>query len=335
MLDHVHSHILEFYLQKVKDKNICDFKKSRDLCEGDIKYILEYLSQALNLESPQLFEDFTAWLIDLLVYRNIPMHPILKRYQILQEGIKTVLPEISSGVAPCFEEALKHGSFVPKSTETPILPPEDDLLGKYIRFVIGGNRKARELVFKELKKGLTIFHVYMKIFEPAQHLIGRLWQINVISAAQEHYATVVIETIMSELYLKIFISEKNGLKMASFCIGTELHELGIRMVTDFFEMEGWDTSFFGAHLTIPDMLKTLHEESFDLVAISTTMIAHLKSLQMFIQKIREQDFSKSMKIIVGGYPFLVDNDLWEKGYTDIKAQNAQKAIRLTNTWFNV
>ena len=37
-------------------------------------------------------------------------------------------------------------------------------------------------------------------FEPVQHEIGRLWQINHISVAHEHYCTSVTQMIMSELY---------------------------------------------------------------------------------------------------------------------------------------
>ena len=35
--------------------------------------------------------------------------------------------------------------------------------------------------------------------------------------------------------------------MVATCIGGELHEIGIRMVADFFEMEGWDTYYLGAN----------------------------------------------------------------------------------------
>jgi len=180
---------------------------------------------------------------------------------------------------------------------------------------------------------MTISDLYLNVFEPSKRMIGRLWQTSVISVAQEHYATAVTQMIMSELYPRIFTSEKNGWKMASFCIGSELHELGIRMVADFFEMDGWDTSFFCANAPIPDMLKTLRDETFDLIAVSTTMMVHLKTLQAFINDIRVQDPLKTMKIMVGGYPFLVDGDLWEKVGADGTARNAQMAVKQATEWF--
>ena len=69
----------------------------------------------------------------------------------------------------------------------------------------------------------------------------RLWQINKITVAQEHYFTATSKLIMSQLYSRIFASNKNGLKFIAVCVNEELHEVGIRMVSNILELDGWDT----------------------------------------------------------------------------------------------
>lgn len=239
MLDQHRTDILRLSLQKMVSEDVCDIRKNRDICERDMKYILQHLSQAVDLDSPILFRDFTTWLADVLINKKIPVSYLRTSYDILHEGIHTVFPG-ESWMDPFFDEADGSFNMVQESREEDILPPEDKLSGQYIRYLIRADRnKARQIVMKALQKGMTIADLYLNVFEPSQRIIGRLWQTSVISVAQEHYATAVTQMIMSELYPRIFISEKNGWKMASFCIGSELHELGIRMVADFFEMDGW------------------------------------------------------------------------------------------------
>ena len=43
----------------------------------------------------------------------------------------------------------------------------------------------------------------------------------------------------------ICIPPKNGLKFVGSCIDEENHEVGLRMVSDILELDGWDTYFFG------------------------------------------------------------------------------------------
>jgi MerR family transcriptional regulator, light-induced transcriptional regulator len=332
-LDHESPHIVRYVMRQMISKNICDIKKARETCERDVKYIIQYLAQAVEFESPLLFRDFTAWLTDLLVNKNIPVDHLKKSYRFIREGIEEILSD-TSWADPYFDVAENCFNQVSVSTADTIIPSDEVLLGKYVRYLINAERnQARKLVLKELNAGRTPRDIYMNIFEPAQHVIGRLWQTNIISVAQEHYATAVTQMIMSELYPHIFTSRKNGYKMAAFCVGSELHELGIRMVTDFFEMEGWDTSFYGANTPVPDMLKTLHEETYELIALSTTMMVHLKPLYALLQKIREDNRFQEMKILVGGYPFLVDEELWKKVGADGSARNAESALKLTSEWF--
>ncbi|MDZ7776615.1 MAG: hypothetical protein U5L09_13885 [Bacteroidales bacterium] len=56
---------------------------------------------------------------------------------------------------------------------------------------------------------------------------------------------------MSQLYPYIFNSQRVGKSMVAATVGGELHEMGIRMVADFFEMEGWDTWYLGANAPAP------------------------------------------------------------------------------------
>jgi methylmalonyl-CoA mutase cobalamin-binding domain/chain len=179
-------------------------------------------------------------------------------------------------------------------------------------------------------EGKPIEEIFLKIFQPVQYEIGRLWQINKISVAQEHYGTACTQAIISGLYSRILSSEKKDKTLIATCINDELHELGIRMIADFFEMDGWDTYYLGANTPIKGIIDYLVQKDADLLAVSATLTKHLSSVEMLIKKIRKSK-APNIKILVGGYPFNILPNLWKKIGADGFAKNAQEAIKVGNS----
>ena len=132
--------------------------------------------------------------------------------------------------------------------------------------------------------------------------------------------------IMSQLYQYIFNSERNGLRLVATCISGDLHEVGIRMVADFFEMEGWDTFYLGANTPIESIIRTLREQEANLLVVSATMAYHVRAVADLIQAVRKDPVLSGVKIMVGGYPFNVAPELWQVIGADAHATNATGAI---------
>ncbi|WP_176239343.1 cobalamin B12-binding domain-containing protein [Mariniplasma anaerobium] len=85
------------------------------------------------------------------------------------------------------------------------------------------------------------------------------------------------------MYSSIFEERMEGTHaMVAVCVGNELHEIGMRMVADFFEMDGWDTFFIGSNLPVSEIIKELKLNSVDLLAISLTTAMQLDDVQQII-----------------------------------------------------
>jgi len=204
----------------------------------------------------------------------------------------------------------------------------DDLAGEYLGLLLKGDRYgAGRLIMEAVEKGIPVRDIYLNVFQPSQHEVGRLWQHNEINVAQEHYCTAATQMIMSQLYPYIFSTEKNGRRLVATCVGGELHELGMRMVSDFFEMEGWDTYFLGANMPVESVISTIQELEPDLLAISTSMTFHISRTREFIAQIRDALGDRSIPILVGGRPFNVAPDLWRQVKADGYAADAEHALK--------
>lgn len=205
----------------------------------------------------------------------------------------------------------------------------------YLASLLNKDRqRAEEIITKAIENGVSVKDIYLDIFQPVQWEIGRLWQTNQISVAMEHYCTAATQFIMSRLYKYIFSTEKNGKSLVATSISGELHELGIRMVSDFFEMEGWNTYYLGANTPNKSILDMIREVDADILAISATIYFNIPQVTELITYIKSETDPDQLKILVGGKAFNSYNELWKQVDADGYATDAEKAIteahRLTN-----
>lgn len=305
----------------------------RAKCHQDTIYHLSHLSDALRVSEPSLFADYVVWAKEMLAGRGIPEKDLTDNLIILRDSLAEKLPSDYSQIACSYVEEGVEKLNKNHSESTSFINPDEpfsELANSYLDALLRGRRDiASRLILDEIQwKGAKIRDLYLHVFQKAQHEIGRLWQINQLSVAQEHYCTAATQMIMSQLYPYIFSTEKNGKTLVATCVSGDLHEIGVRMVSDFFEMEGWDTFYLGANVPASDFLKTLKERKADLALISATMTFHLRHVRELIEKIRADKETRHVKIMVGGYPFNVAPNLWREIGADTFASDAKSAVEM-------
>lgn len=197
----------------------------------------------------------------------------------------------------------------------------------YVRTLVDGRRDlARKVVDAELDRGVSVRDLYLDLFQPAQREIGRLWHTREISVAQEHFATAATQYLMSELYPRLVSqSRPNGRLLVAAAAQGELHEIGIRMVADFFQAEGWDTRYFGANLPADSLLSEVDRLKPDLVALSATLPENVRWISRFVESLRSRG-PRRPAVLVGGLPFLVSEGLWRQVGADATGSDCREAV---------
>ncbi|MCX7787440.1 MAG: cobalamin B12-binding domain-containing protein [Spirochaetes bacterium] len=112
------------------------------------------------------------------------------------------------------------------------------------------------------------------------------------------------------------------------CIGKELHEIGARMVADFFELEGWDSYFIGANTPSESILQTVSDRRPDVVGLSVTLTVHLSELRSLVPRLKA--INPVPKILVGGYPFNLAPTLFKRVGADGYGADAESAVLVAN-----
>lgn len=298
----------------------------------DLGFHLSYLAEALATEQPILFSEYIAWVKVLLSGRNL-LDDLRDSLEITRFVLLDNLPADQADMAARY---LDKGLAV-LPTAASILPtllddpqPHAALAREYLRLLLGRDRaNASKLVLDAVSAGRTsVRDIYLHVFQRTQMEIGRLWQMNKISVAQEHYCTAATQFIMAQLYPYIFNAEPNGYRAILTCVSGELHEMGIRMVADFMEMDGWDTYYLGANVPLTALIQALEEHHPHILCISATMTFHISRVAEMIAAVRASDAGKGERILVGGYPFNAAPDLWRSVGADAHAPNALEAASI-------
>ncbi len=297
-------------------------------------YHIPYLTEAVRASDPSPFVNYVLWVKELFKGLNFPDEALPVMLACMRDVIKEIFPgEVSAMTAEYIGAALLKAdqSFEKQISFIPDEAPHAELAKTYLNLLLQGKRpEAAECIMNAVKQGVSIKDIYLYVFQASQYEIGRLWHGKKVSVAQEHYCSAATERIMSQLYARIFGTERRGRTYVGACVGGELHQIGSRMVADFFEMDGWDTYYMGANTPTPGILQAISEHNADILGISLSMSFHRSTLENLIQSVRKSEHAEKLKIIAGGYSFIADPNLWKAVGADGSADNAEQAVILAN-----
>jgi MerR family transcriptional regulator, light-induced transcriptional regulator len=305
-------------------------KKGRAHCLKDVRYHLQYLSEAVGAAEPALFSHYVEWAKTMLGSRNIAVEDLVANLEVMQDILSEELPAPMRVPTLDYVKSAIRELLVSTNKSTLLDPsqPLAELASQYLRALLRYERHAAsQLILRAVENKTSIREIYFHVFERCQYEIGRLWQTNVVSIAQEHYCTAATQWIMSQLYPYIFRSDaKSRGTIVAACVSGELHEIGARMLCDLLEMEGWSTIYLGANVPTPGIIDVLRDNHSNILAISASMTFHIAAVREVIRAVRSA--SPETKILVGGYAFKVAPNLWRDVGADYCTQNASEAISL-------
>jgi methanogenic corrinoid protein MtbC1 len=313
-------------LNKMYPNSTFEDKTREEKAIKDIEWMLLFVIEAYDAKNERIIVNLINWFKELFKGLDIEeYHADLlfeKTVEVLHEefhdkSLDTFLSNIS------FEEFLYDfmESNNPYKTEQKL----------YLKYLLNSDRtNAHKLIMDLVNEGVSIEDIYLYVFQETMREVGMLWQTGKIQVGREHYCTAVTQYLMSSLYSYIFQPRRSDKKILACAVGSELHEIGIRMVADFFEMNGWDTSYLGPNLPREQIISFAKEFQPNVIALSVTMPYHISVLRITIEAIKQDQDLKDIKILVGGIPFLDNKDLYKYVGADAVAMNAKQGIEVAN-----
>lgn len=287
------------------------------------------LDAALAHDRAELLADYLAFAarrVEAVTSRRVPPERVRGVPEALFAG--TLTPADIAAVAAFLDRAL--GALRSRSVDrTDGSAPLGDLARAYLDEVLRGHREgAVAVVLDAVRAGTDVATALVEVLEPAQKEIGRLWQTGEITVAQEHYCTAVTQLVMTELYPFLFTGAETGRRLVAVQAPGSLHEVGLRMVVDLLEHQGWDTTYLGTTAGPGPVLDALVERRAHVLAISASMPAHVRAVAALVAAVRSDPRTAHVKVVVGGRPFLVAPGLAADVGADGWAHDARETVAL-------
>ena len=302
-----------------KDSRFIEYSRS------DLKIHFQYVLEVLQTGSESLFSDYVEW--NRVFFRGIGLeYVVAPTFRIIHDVLlKMDLDiDVDTVLAPGMASLSESHDDVVIGFEG---NPYPELVESYCRSLLKGDReKAWNILNDAMEDGVGILEIFEHFFQASLRNVGLLWQTGRISVAKEHLFTSSTQNLMARIYPYIFVKPPSKSKVMAACVSGELHEMGIRMIADILELEGFDTTYLGANTPSDAIVSMLKESGAKILLLSATMTYHMERLQRLISLVRSDPDTERVKILVGGRPFTVDESLWEKIGADGYSKDMKEAI---------
>jgi methanogenic corrinoid protein MtbC1 len=305
----------------------------RRLWRGDIQARVAHLVEAMAMDEPSLFLTSTAWSRAAFMARDMGELDVVRSLNCLRTVIHEHLPQIvSTRASAMIDLAIADMQAGANATASPLehMGEQGTLARLYLLHLLQRDRdEAERLVQEQLDGNMPLAEIHERILAPAMNEIGHMWHLREASIADEHYCTASTLAIMARLRGQLARRTSNGLLAVACSSGGDMHDLGIRMVSDLLEIEGWSVECLGANMPTQDVTETVgpqpHRGSADLLLVSAGTPLALRSVAGLIASVRHALGASAPAILVGGMPFHLAPDLWRKIGADGFAPRASMA----------
>ena len=140
-------------------------------------------------------------------------------------------------------------------------------------------------------------HVYLRLFEPALNLSGKLWAAGTITYRDEHFVTYHTLRFLRRARHRFIKREPTGPLAMATAAGQESHLIGLRMVCDFLQADNWRIHWLASN-DRPVVRQAARRLQPDALLISIGLDLGLAPARRVISNVRGAGFTGL--VVVGG-----------------------------------
>lgn len=172
------------------------------------------------------------------------------------------------------------------------------------------------------------FHVAAALLSEIQREVGRRWQTEEWTVADEHAATALVDRALATIAYESRAEQRHAGQVVVTCGEDEWHVLPGRMLAEQLRHDGWDTVFLGGSLPGTHLERYLERNRPVAVAVSCSVAIQLGGARRTIAACH----AAGAPAIVGGAGFGQDDVRATALGADAWAPDADHASAVLTTW---
>jgi len=299
----------------------------------DIVSCLHVLRPVLEFGLAQPMVEHLAWLRSVWLARSIPVDGLAASLERLEaffiERMEGEDGCIVAAALAAAQTAFRRAACTPQAREAAAECRCE--LTAFLNALLEGRRKeAFAVADRWFAEGRSLVELEQHVIAPALCRIGDMWQLNQVSVAQEHMATAIAQSVMTGGLLRSPAPAMTARKILLACVEGNSHAIGLSMVSDAFQLAGWDVDYLGANTPTSALVEHVVASAPDLVGLSASFPPHLCLVRAIVAELDRRLGALRPRVIVGGLAANQFASLAAEADADAFIPTASAAVALGN-----
>lgn len=248
--------------------------RGREATREDLAFHLEFLRPVLEFGLLQSMVDYLRWTDGVLAARSVPVAHLALSVEWLAEFFASHMDvahgAIVAGALRAACAGYRAAAMAPTATLLPYTEwPEVALFEAAL--MAGNQRDALAVMTRCMDRGTTLVEVERHLMLPALYRIGEHWHANLLSVAQEHMATAMVQSLMAVGLSRSTPAADNERRVLLACVAGNHHSVGLQMVADALHLSGWHVQFLGANVPARALVEQVIDFKPHLVGLSVML----------------------------------------------------------------
>ena len=272
----------------------------------DTVFHLDFLAGAIETGSEQPFIEYARWTMRMLQARHISPDCVAENFTDIATRLAPFLNEREHAVASA---CLAAGAAAVQEVAVPGAtsdqgPALAQARTHFLDAILQGQRKAAAAIAQDAAgQSHELLDVYVEIFQESLYQVGRLWESNQISVADEHMATAITQYVIASASPKVRPAVERRGRVVITGVSGELHQVGALMVADVLEAQGFDVRFLGTNLPNDAIIQAVIDHKAEVLGISVTMLFNLSTAVALVTEARARLGDRMPRLMLGGAAF--------------------------------
>ncbi|GEC97022.1 MAG: hypothetical protein RLZZ220_1225 [Pseudomonadota bacterium] len=190
------------------------------------------------------------------------------------------------------------------------------------------DRVGAENAVNQALATLTPIQVIDRIVVPALEEIGRAWESGEVALSQVYMSGRICEALVEAVLPPSDPDRKHQPRSAIVTL-SDFHMMGKRIVYSHMRASGFELFDYG-RMDVDELVDRVLADKIRVLMISVLMLPSALKVADVCRRLKEAGLA--VRVIVGGAPFLFDENLWREVGADAMGRNAAEAVTLVSEW---
>ncbi len=190
------------------------------------------------------------------------------------------------------------------------------------------DRVSAEALFQQALAAQTPIAAIESLVVPALEQMGQAWQEGSVALSQVYMSGRFCEELV-ERVLPPSDPDRKHQPRSAIVLLNDYHALGKRIVYSVMRASGFELFDYG-RMDVEQLVERAIADRIRVLMISVLMLPSALRVSEVCARLKSRD--SGIRVLVGGAPFLFDEQLWREVGADAMGHSASEAVTIVERW---